>query len=135
MLLPAAAETIGAVPPITDANEKTPAIAHFLPSLTDLAFLMPLIFLFFKLDGARTLLGDGDTGWHVRTGQWILAHHQVPYNDFYSFSRSGAPWVAWEWLWDVFCAALHQRWGLAGVVLASLAVICLTTMALFRLVR
>lgn len=120
----------------TNAEEqKAPAVARFLPSLTDLAFLMPLIFVFLKLDGARTLLGDGDTGWHVRTGEWILAHHRVPHVDLFSFSRPGAPWFAWEWLSDVVFAMLHQRGGLAAVVLASIAAICITNMALFRLVR
>jgi hypothetical protein len=117
------------------ASDKVPAVARFLPSLTDLAFLMPLIFVFLRLGGARALLGDGDTGWHVRTGEWILAHHQVPHTDFFSFTRNGQPWFAWEWLSDVLFALLHQRWGLAGVVLASLAIICLTSVALFRLVR
>ncbi len=130
MLLPTRDEALPA-----ETSEKVPAIAHFLPSLTDLAFLMPLLFIFLKLDGARTLLGDGDTGWHVRTGEWILAHHRVPHSDLFSFSRPGAPWFAWEWLWDVVFAMLHQRWGMAAVVLASLAVICLTTMLLFRLIR
>ncbi|HEX4136294.1 MAG TPA: hypothetical protein VHY84_16890 [Bryobacteraceae bacterium] len=116
-------------------SEKTPAVARFLPSLTDLAFLMPLIFIFVKLNGARTLLADGDTGWHIRTGEWILAHHQVPHVDLYSFSRPGAPWFAWEWLSDVVLAMLHQRRGLPAVVLASLVLICFTNMALFRLVR
>jgi hypothetical protein len=88
-----------------------------------------------KLHGARTLLGDGDTGWHVRTGEWILAHGQVPRTDMFSFSRPGAPWFAWEWLWDVLFALLHQRWGLPAVVLVSLIVICATNAALFRLVR
>ncbi len=114
---------------------RVPLIARFLPSLTDIAFLMPLIFLFGKLQGARTLLGDGDTGWHVRTGEWILAHHQVPHQDIFSFSRPGAPWLAWEWLWDVLFAMLHQRWGMAAVVLASIFVICLTSTLLFRLIR
>ena len=68
---------------------KTPIIARFLPSLTDVAFLMPISFIFMKLSGAHTLLGDGDTGWHIRTGQWILAHHQVPHTDLFSFSRPG----------------------------------------------
>jgi len=71
----------------------------------------------------------------VRTGEWILAHHQVPHADIFSFSRPGAPWFAWEWLWDVLFAMLHARWGLAAVVFVSMAVICITTMALFRLVR
>ena len=132
MLLPTREE--GAIP-AAEASEKAPAIAHFLPSLTDLAFLMPLLFVFLKLDGARTLLGDGDTGWHIRTGEWILAHHRVPHSDLFSFTRPGAPWFAWEWLWDVLFAMLHQRWGMAAVVLASLAAICFTTMLLFRLIR
>jgi hypothetical protein len=135
MLLPLAPESNLPAAPATETKEKTPAIARFLPSLTDIAFLMPLIFLFVKLHGARTLLGDGDTGWHVRTGEWILAHGQVPRTDMFSFSRPGAPWFAWEWLWDVLFALLHQRWGLPAVVLVSLIVICATNAALFRLVR
>lgn len=138
MLFPAPATEVKRAPAIAEpgiAAAPVPAFAHLLPSLTDLAFLMPLIFIFCKLQGARTLLFDGDTGWHIRTGEWILSHHQVPHVDLFSFSRPGAPWFAWEWLWDVTFALLHQRWGLAGVVLASLGVICLTSVGLFRLTR
>jgi hypothetical protein len=116
-------------------SEGPPAIAHLLPSLTDLAFVFPLLLLFTRLGGARFLLGDGDTGWHIRTGEWILRNHQVPRFDMFSFSRPGAPWFAWEWLWDVTFAILHRSWGLAGVVLASILVICCTSVALFRLIR
>ncbi len=131
MLLPVPnPKTIGA-----STGTSTPAIARFLPSLTDVAFLMPLMFLYIKLAGARSLLGDGDTGWHIRTGEWILAHHAVPQTDFFSYSRPGAPWFAWEWLWDVLFALLHQRWGMPAVVLASTLVICVTSALLFRLVR
>src|ERR1700721_2420751 len=119
MLMPAPSAVENAA-----TGEKTPAIARFLPSLTDLAFLMPLIFIFCRLEGARTLLGDGDTGWHIRTGEWILAHHGVPQVDMFSFSRPGQPWFAWEWLSDVLFGALHQRWGMAAVVLAAMIVIC-----------
>src|SRR6266851_2501942 len=108
---------------------------HLLPSLTDVAFLMPLAFLFLRMDGARSLLGDGDTGWHVRTGEWILANHAVPHVDIFSYSRPGAPWFAWEWLWDTLFAVLHQRWGMAAVVLGSSLVICVTNALLFRLIR
>ena len=114
---------------------SVPAIARFLPSLTDIAFLMPLIFIFTRLGGARALLGDGDTGWHVRTGEWILAHHTIPSTDFFSFTRNGQPWFAWEWLSDVLFAWLHQHWGLAGVVIVSLVIICLISAVLFRLIR
>jgi hypothetical protein len=117
------------------APKAVPAIARVLPSLTDLAFLMPVIFLFARLEGARTLLGDGDTGWHVLTGQWILDHGQVPFTDMFSFSRPGAPWFAWEWLWDALFAVLFRAGGMAAVVATSIAVICFTNLLLFRLIR
>ena len=60
-----------------DARRSQFAI-KLLPSLTDFAFLMPIVFLFGRMDGVKTLLGDCDTGWHIRTGEWILAHHAVP---------------------------------------------------------
>jgi len=119
----------------TESSRKIPAFARVLPSLTDVAFLMPISFLFLKLSGARSLLGDGDTGWHVRTGEWILQHHQVPQVDFFSFTRPGAPWFAWEWLWDVIFALFYRAGGLQAVVFASTLVICLTSVALFRLIR
>ena len=116
-------------------STPVPFVARFLPSLTDVAFLMPLMFLYVKLAGSRSLLGDGDTGWHIRTGEWILANHAVPHTDIFSYSRPGAPWFAWEWLWDVLFALLHQQWGMPAVVLASSLVLCVTSALLFRLVR
>jgi len=117
------------------ASPGVPAVARLLPSLTDVAFLLPVFFMFLALSGARGLLGDGDTGWHIRTGEWILSHHRVPWADMFSFTRTGAPWFAWEWLWDVMFALLFRSGGLAAVVAASTLVICLTSVALFRLIR
>lgn len=114
-------------------NSKTNPVLRFLPSMTDFAFLMPLIFIFAGMHGAKTLLGDGDTGWHIRTGEWILSHGRVPDKDLFSFTKTGQTWFAWEWLWDVAFAWLHQHWGMAIVVVASSLVICLTSALLFRL--
>jgi hypothetical protein len=106
-----------------------------LPSLTDFAFLMPIVFLFSRLEGVQTLLSDCDTGWHIRTGEWILAHHGVPARDIFSFSRAGDPWFAWEWLSDVVFAWSNSRGGLAAVVLLTVLLIAVTFMLLFRLAR
>jgi hypothetical protein len=114
-------------------NAKSNPVLRLLPSLTDFAFLMPVVFIFAGMSGAKTLLGDGDTGWHVRTGEWILSHGRVPDKDLFSFTKSGQPWFAWEWLWDVVFARLHQRWGMAAVVIGSLLIISLTSALLFRL--
>jgi hypothetical protein len=116
-------------------NFKTNPIVRVLPSLTDLAFLMPIVFLFTRLEGAKTMLGDGDTGWHIRTGQWILANGQVPHQDFFSYTKAGQPWYAWEWLWDVCAAWVYQHGGLAAIVAVNIVIISLTFALLFRLVR
>jgi len=115
------------------ANAKTNPVLRILPSMTDFAFLMPLIFIFTGMHGAKTLLGDGDTGWHLRTGEWILSHGRVPDKDLFSFTKTGQTWFAWEWLWDVIFAWLHQHWGMATVVVGSALVIALTSALIFRL--
>jgi len=113
---------------------KTNPILRLMPSLTDVAFLLPLILLFGGLQGVRNMLSDGDTGWHIRIGDWIFAHHQVPTQDMFSFTKPGQPFFAWEWLWDVGASWLHQHAGLAAVIFASLLVISFTTALLYRLV-
>ena len=110
-------------------------IVRLLPSLTDLAFLMPIVFLFVRMEGAKSMLGDGDTGWHIRTGEWIMANGRVPVTDIFSFTKAGQTWYAWEWLWDVCFAWLYHHGGLATVVAASILVLCVTFALLFRLVR
>jgi hypothetical protein len=57
----------------------------------------------------------------------------VPYTDIFSFTKTGQPWFAWEWLWDVIFAWLHQHWGMATVVVGSTLVIALTSALVFRL--
>lgn len=115
-------------------NSRRPQIAfRFLPSLADFAFLTPILFLFGRMEGAQTLLADCDTGWHIRTGEWIMAHHQVPARDFFSFTKAGEAWFAWEWLSDVGFAWLNHHGGLATVVLASLLLLAVTFALLYRL--
>lgn len=106
-----------------------------LPSLTDFAFLMPIAFLFGRMEGIKTLLSDCDTGWHIRTGEWIVANRWVPSHDIFSYSRAGAPWFAWEWLSDVLLAWLNAAGGLRVVVLCALAFISTIFTLLYLLAR
>ncbi len=114
---------------------RSPFAVRLLPSLTDFAFLMPMVFLFGRMEGAKSLLSDCDTGWHIRTGEWILAHHQVPTQDVFSFTRVGQPWYAWEWLTDVLYAWLNSHGGLAAVVLLSVLLLSATFTLVFRIAK
>ena len=88
-----------------------------VPSTLDWFFIFLLLWLFALVEpGWNRLLDDGDTGWHIRVGQTILATGSVPTTDPFSFSKPGAPWFAWEWLSEVALAGLHNWLGLKGVV-------------------
>jgi hypothetical protein len=106
---------------------------RLLPSMTDVAFVLPMIFLFTRMKGTATLLGDGDTGWHIRAGEWMLANGRVIDTDVFSYTKPGETWYAWEWLWDLAFGWLHQTFGMASVLAASLLVLGLTSALLFRL--
>jgi len=67
------------------------------------------IFLF-----APQVLNDGDTFWHIRTGEWILSHHAVPWVDSFSYTFTGKPWLAHEWLSEVLLAVAYRGLGWTG---------------------
>src|ERR1035438_5672510 len=106
-----------------------------LPSMVDFAFLMPILFLFGRMDGAKSLLDDCDAGWHIRTGEWILANHRAPVRDLFSFSKPGQTWYAWEWLSDGAWAWVTAHGGLAALVMFCTLLISATFAMLYRLAR
>jgi hypothetical protein len=103
-----------------------------VPSLSDFAFLIPILLLSWCTTGVGWLLTDSDTGWHIRTGEWILRNGRVPAVDIFSFTKPGLPWFAWEWLSDVLMAAVHHFAGLAGLVLASLVLLGFTSTCVYK---
>ncbi len=114
-----------------------PAWARWVvPSVSDLIFAALLGLLAFSALSVR-LLGDAGIGWHIRTGQMILATHTIPRVDPFSaaaFSvRPGRPWFAWEWLYDVLVGRLDSAARLNGVVLFTALVVAAVFASTFRL--
>ena len=105
---------------------------RLFPSLSDLVFSTTLLYLVLIGKGATALLSDSDTGWHIRTGDWILSHLAVPRLDLFSFSKPGGQWFAWEWGSDVLFALIHRYAGLGGLVLLAGLVIASVFALLYR---
>jgi hypothetical protein len=81
------------------------------------------------LSFAPPILNDGDTFWHIAAGRWIIAHGAVPATDPFSFTFVGRPWMAHEWLSEVFMAGAFLAAGWSGVMLLTgLAVGALTAL-------
>jgi len=100
---------------MTPAQPTSSALRFLLPSVRDIIF----IFLFWSLlvgPLSNRPLADADIGWHIRTGEQILATRSLPRTDPFSSTMQGQPWFAWEWLYDLLLGILHQACGLNGVV-------------------
>jgi hypothetical protein len=86
--------------------------------------------------GWAGLLVDGDAGWHIRTGDYILNTRHIPSKDLFSFSKPDGVWYAWEWLTDVIFSLLHRTFGLKGIVLLAGVVISFAmTLLLFHMMK
>lgn len=60
---------------------------------------------------------DPDFWWHLKTGQLVLQEKQIPHFDDYSFSSSGKPWIAHEWLSEVIMFGTYKAGGIPFTVL------------------
>jgi hypothetical protein len=117
------------------ASANANSVFRIAPSFLDFAFLAPLGFLLARSNGFQTLLGDGDTGWHIRTGDWMLQNGRIPVADFFSFSKPGGEWFAWEWLWDGAFSWLQKTGGMAAVLLVSVIVICFSSALVYGITK
>jgi len=79
------------------------------------------------------LLADPDSHWHIAVGHWILQHGSVPWVDPYSFTMTGQPWIAKEWLSQLVMALAYDVGGWGGVVVLTAAAFGVTSALLLRL--
>jgi hypothetical protein len=111
--------------------QENALLRWLMPSVADLIFVALLALLVFTPLSMK-ILGDAGIGWHIRTGQEILATHAIPLVDPFS-AQIHKPWIAWEWLYDVIVGRLELSAGLNGVVWFTAVVIAAVFAAVFRL--
>src|SRR5581483_10560570 len=76
---------------------------------------------------------DPDVGWHLQTANWILQHHALPHSDPFSYTRAGAPWAAYSWLFELLLGGFYRILGLRGIVLYTALMALVISWALLRL--
>jgi hypothetical protein len=78
------------------------------------ALLLPVIVFAGVMSFRYT--GCLDTGFHVKTGEWIQLHHSIPRYDPFSHSAYGQPWISHEWLFGVIAYFVDRAAGVAGLI-------------------
>jgi hypothetical protein len=94
------------------------------PSLPDIVFVCLALLVPLGM-GTQLLSSDGDLGRHLRVGDQILRHGLI-YQDVFSFTKEGQPFVGYEWLSEVAYATVFRLGGLPAVLVFSGLIIALT---------
>lgn len=104
---------------------------NFLPSIADVVFLG--IFLFLVSGGDGRLLGDADTGYHIRAGEFIIENRKIPDADIFSFLSPALSWTLHEWSAEVIMALVHRLGHITGIVILFSFLIALSGYLVFTL--
>jgi len=114
-------------------NDSKNIISFLIPSIADVIFIS--LFLFLSFSAGKGLLNDGDTGYHIRAGEYIIDTLSIPKHDIFSFLSPPLPWTAHEWLSEVIMALIHRVSGLSGIVIFFSFIISLVYYLLFKIIR
>jgi hypothetical protein len=78
---------------------------------------------------------NADFVFHLKAGEWIVAHGALPANDPFSFTRPDAHWLAFEWLFQVIVFALFKAGGFMGVKFFAALIVLGTLILVLRTAR
>src|SRR5579859_5275055 len=111
----------GAKAPEADISRENPKPLHRVQNDRDRWLVDALLLIcLLAIVAAKCIIPgasiDQDYWWHARTGDWILEHRAVPMQDFFSTYTSGAPLIAYSWLFDVLSAWVYNHWSFHGVL-------------------
>jgi hypothetical protein len=128
----------GAAQPARRSESSAPSTAAgFLQSIFSFPAMLGSLLVAATFAAARRFVVDPDVWWHIKVGDSILMAHHWPIADSFSFTVSGQPWLAYEWLGDV---VLAWAWRLAGyrgldallIALGSAVMLALYALATLR---
>ncbi|HLW84196.1 MAG TPA: hypothetical protein VKR60_03215 [Candidatus Sulfotelmatobacter sp.] len=76
-------------------------------------------------------VGDPDVWWHLKTGELIAQTKSVPRTDSFSFTRAGYPWIAHEWLTELFIYGIYRVGGLGGLLVVFALIVSVAFFLVF----
>ena len=96
-----------------------------------LLLVLYLVSLAFVLGMGWPWPHDPDIWWHLKTGEWIAAHHAVPWTDPFGANTQGAQWIAYSWLAELMFHWIDQAQPMLGLHLLQGCIVAATVGILF----
>ncbi len=75
---------------------------------------------------------DTDLWYHLNGGRYIITHHAIPTDSFFSFVSPPRPFVDYYWLFQVLVFTIFSGWGYQGLVILRALVYLATVALMFR---
>ncbi len=78
---------------------------------------------------------DLDVWWHLKVGEWIVAHHGFPHVGILSRTAADRPWMAYSWGYEVPLSRSYAWFGLVGVGVFGMLLTLAVAYAVYWMVR
>lgn len=101
----------------------------------DLVAVACFCLIFAAVLAVPAIFNDPDTYWHIRTGDWVIAHHAIPTTDPFGFAAGVRHWFSHEWLSQVLLALAFRAGGWFGVWVLAAAAAGIAAAVLMRHLR
>jgi hypothetical protein len=95
-------------------------------------FLLFLLFLMLFSYSLHTI-SDLDVWLHLKTGEWIIQHYQIPKTSLFSFPTENSPWYDVYWLFQVLIFLIYKISGINGLIFFKVSVLALSFFFLFNI--
>ena len=95
-------------------------------------FLLLLVLISaFSLNPVR----DPDIWYHLKIGEYIVANHEIPKYDPFSYTSPHKPWLVYSWLFEIGTYISYKNFGWLGILLMKLFILQLAFWFLFLTLR
>src|SRR5271155_4035223 len=86
-----------------------------LRGLQLLALTTLLAFVVWRALQLKFSVLDLDIWWHIKVGEWIVAHQGFPHTGILSRTAADRPWIAYSWGYELLLSRAYAWFGLVGV--------------------
>jgi len=78
---------------------------------------------------------DYDIWWHLKVGDWIVAHLAIPHIGILSRTAANRPWVAYSWGYELLLSRAYAWFGLLGIGLFGTLLTLAVAYAIYWMLR
>jgi hypothetical protein len=78
---------------------------------------------------------DLDVWWHLKVGEWIVAHRAFPHTGILSRTAATRPWAAYSWGYELLLARFYHWLGLVGMGIYGTILTVGVAAAIFAMTR